>query len=47
MKKINFDLPEDLICNLEDFVGLKIYDSADLELAISILLQKWYIQRRC
>lgn len=46
MKRISFDLPEDLLLNLEDFVGLRIYNSADLELAISILLQKRVNQRR-
>lgn len=40
MKKINFELPEDLLLNLEDFVGFRIYNSADLEHAIRIILQK-------
>lgn len=40
MKRINFDLPEVLLLNLEDFLGFRIYDNADLERAISILLQK-------
>ena len=40
MKRINYDLPEDLLLNLEDYVGFKIYDSQDLEHAIRIILQK-------
>lgn len=40
MKRINFELPEDLVCKLEDFVGFRIYSSTDLELAIVVLLQK-------
>ena len=38
MKKINFELSEDVIKLVEEVVDFKIYDSEDLEDAIKIIL---------
>lgn len=40
MKRINFELPENLIKKLEDVIEFKIYSGTELEYAIVILLQK-------
>ena len=39
MKKINFELSEDVIKLVEGAVGLIIYDGKDLEDAIKIILE--------
>ena len=38
MKKINFELSEDIIKLVEEAVDFKIYDNKDLEDAIKIIL---------
>lgn len=45
MKRINFELPEDLLLILEDYLGFKIYDSSDLERAIRVILTEIYVHR--
>lgn len=39
MKKINFELSEDVIKLVEEAVDFKIYDGKDLEDAIKIILE--------
>ena len=39
MKKINFELSENIVKLLEEAVGFKIYDNEDLEYAIEIILE--------
>ena len=39
MKKINFELSEDVIKLVEESVDFKIYDNKDLEDAIKIILE--------
>ena len=39
MKRICFELSEDLIKRIEDAMDFKVYDSEDLEYAIDIILQ--------
>ena len=39
MKKINFELSEDVIKLVEEAVDFKIYDGEDLEDAIKIILE--------